>query len=377
MKKALILLLIVITQISIAQTKELKWSQVDVIRFGDQITYKLKHNYDVSNPDKPNELLNGTYKIGEDYGSYAIINFKAGKVEGEWKSYNSSGNIESIGNYIHSKPEGKYTEYFNDGKIQKVTYYKNGKQHGKSITYDHDGEKTIILNYVNGKQEGKQEGPSHIYGFKKCRYVHHLKNGKPKGLWETKCRGKVVSSRYYVNDKEYTEKVYFKNGQLKQITSKKDGLPNGDQKEYDIDGILLKHYVYEEGILTTKKKFFETGKLKMIEHRNLDDEKHGIFIVYRDTGKKVIEGNYKNGHKNGIWKEYFENGEISNTTTFKNGKKTGITIDYYKGNVKELVGEYFKNKKVGIWKRYSIIGKLLKEFTYENGRLVAEKKIID
>jgi antitoxin component YwqK of YwqJK toxin-antitoxin module len=164
---------------------------------------------------------------------------------------------------------------------------------------------------------------------------------------------------------------------LEYVKSQKDGKPDGEQKVYDIDGVLLKHYIYEEGILISKKKFFETGDPKLIEHRNLDDELDGIYTVYNDIGKLVEEGQYKNDYKDGIWKNYYHNGDIMNTITYKNGKKTGKAVDYYKGNVKELVGEYFKNKKIGLWKEFTILGKLKKEYNYENGKLISEKVIID
>jgi antitoxin component YwqK of YwqJK toxin-antitoxin module len=376
-KKAFILLFIIMTQIIQAQTKELKWEQIDIVKFGNEVTYKLKHNYDANNPDKPNQLLDGTYKIGDNYGSYAIINFKNGKAEGVWKNYNSNEKLESEGNYINSKPEGSFKEYYGDGTLHRITNYKDGKEHGKTITYDREREVKAIQNYVAGKQEGRQEGSAHIYGFNKCRYVHHYKNGKPAGLWETKCRGKVVSAKNYTSEKSYIEKQYYKNGQLEYVKSQKDGKPDGEQKVYDIDGVLLKHYIYEEGILISKKKFFETGDPKLIEHRNLDDELDGIYTVYNDIGKLVEEGQYKNDYKDGIWKNYYHNGDIMNTITYKNGKKTGKAVDYYKGNVKELVGEYFKNKKIGLWKEFTILGKLKKEYNYENGKLISEKVIID
>jgi antitoxin component YwqK of YwqJK toxin-antitoxin module len=378
MKKSLLLLLLAFSQILLAQITELNWSQIEVVKFGNEITYKLKHNYDFNTPDKPNNLLNGTYKIGDNYGKYVVVSFKAGKTEGLWKEYDMNGKLVSTGNYKNSKPDGVFIDYFGNGDIQKKTHYKNGKEHGKSITYDRDGKVKAKQNYVDGKQDGKQEGPAHIFGYKDCRYVHYLKKGKPFGLWETKCRGKIVSSKDYVTDKEYTEKQYFKNEQLKRIKSYKNGRPHGEQKEYDIDGVLLKHYVYDEGILLTKKIFFETGDPKLVEHRNLDDERHGAFINYFENGNTLSKGNYKYGKKDGIWSYYHENGNVRSETTYKNGKKTGIYTQYYRSNkVVELKGKFFKNKRVGEWNKYSQLGNLIKVFTYKNGKLISERKIID
>lgn len=376
--KTIILAIVFLTSIQIAHAQtELNWNQIETTKFGEQVSFKLVHNYDPNNPDKKNSLLNGQYKIGDNYGSYTLATFDNGKAIGTWNKYNASGKLETISNYKDGKIDGEYVDYFITGKISNKSFYKNGKEEGKWLTFDKDGKKISETNYKNGKKEGVQEGKAYISGYDKCTYVNHYKNDKPLGSWKTTCRNRVIIDREYKSEEDYTEKVFFKNGQLKLLKSKKDGKKDGWQKEYDIDGVLLNDYQYQEGILIVRKEYYETGKPKLVVHRNLNDEKHGEYIEYSETNKLVKKGNYSNGYKDGIWNYYYENGELSVQYTYKNGKRTGKYTAYHQGNIVNEKGEYFKNKKVGVWKAYSIIGKLTTETTYENGKKVSVKKIID
>ena len=62
-----------------------------------------------------------------------------------------------------------------------------------------------------------------------------------------------------------------------------------------------------------------------------------VFDLYRSTGEKKLEGNYRNGNKNGLWTSWYENGQKNREGIFKDHSRVGKWTDFNEnGTVNEV-----------------------------------------
>lgn len=97
-------------------------------------------------------------------------------------------------------------------------------------------------------------------------------------------------------------------------------------------------------ILPTEKpdyqEFYETGELKIEGNFDEEENRHGLWVSYYETGLKWSESYYVHGVKNGHSVTFFPNGKI------------------------RYVGEYKEDEKVGRWTFYDEEGNVVQEENY-------------
>jgi hypothetical protein len=160
---------------------------------------------------KDNQKREGLY---QRYSAEGVLleeaQFLADSLNGEPKYFSASGQLESIEHYQNNKIHGKFQSFYPDGKVKIEQDFVEGALTGFSIRY-----------YPNGQMEEKVQ----------------LKNN--------------------VEDGPFTE--YHENGQLKTEgtyapNDEGDGLENGELKEYDESGQLIRLADCQNGMCLTKWK---------------------------------------------------------------------------------------------------------------------------
>ncbi|HVN90793.1 MAG TPA: hypothetical protein VMT61_13340 [Candidatus Binataceae bacterium] len=95
--------------------------------------------------------------------------------------------------------------------------------------------------------------------------------------------------------------------------------------------------------------------------------KEGRFIVYSESGGKLIEGDYHDGVQEGEWTTWYENGPKSAVDNYRNGLQDGLHTSWYANGKKSIEGNYRGGKRVGIWTRWDPSGLNPKQQDYGNG----------
>jgi len=344
------------------------WDEIETKRFGKETIFTSR------NDNKP---LHGNYKISETSGAYADINFKNGKIDGIYISYNSGGNKISEAIYKEGKVEGKYISYFNNGKTQEETFYKNGLKQGTWLTYNKKGEKIKEENYKDDSREGKWikilKNPAENTTSK---VIEFYKDNEPTGRWEERLTdGKLKWEKKYNAPTDYIEKKYYPNEKLSSEVIIKDRRKNGIASYFSQEGILQYKINYNNNNIIYQEDYFENGVLK-----SKKSYKYGVingaYEEYNEDGIKIKEGTRKDTYKEGVWKIYEgKKGRLSCEITYKNDNENG-PAKFYDTNAKrvEREGQYLNGKKHGIWKHYDLAGELVKEVEYSKGKQVSEKK---
>lgn len=154
------------------------------------------------------------------------------------------------------------------------------------------------------------------------------------------------------NEIEVVDKVviedYHKNGGLKSLHKRIDGLMEGLQFEY-----------------------FENGQLKIKKHFK-NNEQFGLYEEYYESGQlKEKYNKYKRypypEFFDGVYESYFENGQLSEKTFYSDSKKNGKYESYFENGQLKYTVNFVNGKESGTSKKFKHDGALESQLEWENG----------
>ena len=339
-------------------------------------------------PAEADSLAPKQYIITVDSTKKTFSSFAKGNKEGEWKTWYTNGMLKSEYFYQKNQIEGLYSHYDSLGIVTKTETYKKSILEGVTSDFNENGalikttdyKKGIVTGFVKEFLEGvvlleqktykkdSLDGEwTSWYDNGTQKVVRLYKNGTPIGNWifndqkgawmreeqykkglahgiwsfYDKANDKVF--QYYTMGKliaEYTE-AKWPNGQLKEVPSFKNGLPDGTWIGYWADGSTRYTIDYKKG------------------------DKDGNELRYDSTGVLIFEVKYSKGIRNGIEKEYFSNGQLKRSAKYKDNKLNGKTEYFDSLGVKLETIAYkdsLRDGKTTIWWPN---GEPHKRFTYE------------
>ncbi len=233
---------------SIAQDKEWNyttWKQIERTQFGQEVIYKTKEG----------KTLTGDYKIAENSGAYTEVSFSNGKPNGEWKTYDFKGKIESISRFKNGIGDGKSEVFYQNGNIKEESYWNLGKKTGTWKSYRKEGEIWSEETYKNDLKDGKwlKKITSTQTG-KNTVVTEFYKDDKRTGTWEEKDEeGRVIKSKKFTAHNDYEEKEFYPNGQLATLQTYQNNVLNGISQTYSTIGQLQYEAEYDKGYIISKK----------------------------------------------------------------------------------------------------------------------------
>lgn len=198
-----------------------------------------------------------------------------GKKHGLWKGYyEESKRPRYEGTFVHGKETGMF-RFFDDTKVGTVIATRDFNPNDNSCY-------TIFYNQKNNKvSEGK--------------LVNKLYEGEWKYYHEDSPQ--IMTLEFYVGGKlEGIRKVFYKNGNIAEETTYKNGIKQGAYKKYAENGVVLEESFYKNG------------------------EYDGLAIFRTPTNQIAGQGNFKNGKKAGKWK-VLEKDKLVEVNMDKQGKK--------------------------------------------------------
>ncbi len=180
-------------------------------------------------------------------------NYKDGKLDGRYIENFDSGHPKIIKNYKDDILNGSYEKYYKPGEPNVITNYKDGKLDGVCKTYSSNN---AIVEQSNYKQ-GVNDGLCITYINPNKKREDTYKNGRIVHM-------KLISGEIVIQENDYpfngqpsTEKIFFKNGKLKEIkhykapeqenAKKYTRIKVGEYKLYDLTGKLIKDEVWLDG----------------------------------------------------------------------------------------------------------------------------------
>lgn len=323
---------------------------------------------------------NGAYtEYSENGGIITTGALKNGNNIGKWIYKDDKGNVVMEENYDNDgKYNGLYTKYENGHKTYEVSY-----QHGNKV-YDKEW-------YEDGQEYGEN-------AHKQLHYVYYYNKMNQSSYDSTveynwNKQGNITElKKYYKNGVQTSQTVntYNKDGVLlpkagkyiNGVLEKEGVVKNGEEKEYDENGILLSQINYKNGVA----------------------EGEAIYYAIDGSGDIMMKGKYSNGRQCGTWKitynsqnrnasrtsdaayyrivniplggdsliratDYYMSGTKQSEETFDSkGNFVGSYKEYYANGVMSLSGKYNTlGQKDSIWDNYSVAGNDSIKSKYVNG----------
>lgn len=391
---------------------------------GEQISYENGKQFFV-NTFKGGLLVNVNYfdASGKSIGSFGNDkgNFKG-------KTFYTTGELLSEGNYKAGEVDGLWKIYFRTGQIQGEQTYSKGKKNGKGIAYFKNGNLNVVANYVDGAYDGSYQD---FYEHGQVKQEGWFQQDQRQQQWISyHANGEVESDMYYVNnelsgeyidyhsDGKMTRKLNYVEGKImdvalfgndeKDIVMKKstDGSKHIFEAHYPNGG--LKHKVTIQGGVYSGKVEgrFVDGK-EMYAYNFLGGNRHGHYAYTTVDGILLTSGDYLNGDRFGrwrymnevggkesegmiyndlldsVWTYYHFNGKISVSGAFVDDERDGVTT-YYGPDGNPIYQKNFEggdllayrglnaNQEFGEWKKYT--GNDAITFYYPSGKKAFEEK---
>jgi antitoxin component YwqK of YwqJK toxin-antitoxin module len=99
--------------------------------------------------------------------------------------------------------------------------------------------------------------------------------------------------------------------------------------------------------------------------------KDGPMIVYRDSGMKMLEGNFKDGRQTGEWTMWYDNAQEKSVDHYVDGVQQGEHIGWYSNGQISAKGQFKDGQQDGVWKRWDPNGIRNWEETWKDGKRIS------
>lgn len=400
--------------------KHLPWIKWDLKLKKWIITYKdsaQKAEYFIGEYNTNTHLPDGTWKwLNKNKKPIVSIGFKNGKLHGAFVFYNSQGKIKTQLHYKENILNGDIAIYTKKGTLITEGNYLNGKKNGNWKIYTENGNLLEDRIFNKGKRDKKQ-----TYYYKDSEQLKSIV------FWNNE------------NREMHKDKVWYKNGTLKQEGKEKKYYPNGQLQLHSIDETNLYREYYSNGKLkefrcfpvrilytdsgTVQSAFYkksygksyeshnrsekqylkdENKKINSFpeefnwmankhilfkEHKTLDsnNKENGLYAINYPNGNKFIEMNFKNGFLHGKVTHFTIKGDTIKALQFYENQFDGKQIYYSVNRTILKTTQYKKGIPYGVLKEYSFIDGTLSSIynfdtksrkRYAFGKLNNEQKYI-
>lgn len=311
------------------------------------ITFYGCQNADINDSSKRNE--NWVYWVDKTNGKASWVPVKGNETtlkDGTYTRFYKTGTIYQKGKLKNGKDiDTIYFYDLNEKIIQYLIvrpdtlihyYLKNGPY----ISYSQNGkifEKGIIENHQIGDEWTKYYDNGKIYWTKK------LVNGTGWNYWYYR-NGQISDQNYYLNGKTNGEvKIWFENGQIKEISNWKEGIQDGMYQTY-----------YENGQPQEKVNW-------------INDKRDGKSERWHENGQKSEVMFFKLGIEDGEVLQWYPNGNKKSILKFISGQVDGKGTSFFENGKIKAEGFYKDGKRNGMFIEYDINGKTINKINYING----------
>lgn len=304
--------------------------------------------------DMEGKPLNGHFHIIIHAQKYVLANISKGMINGELRLYSYNQEIERY-NLKQGVYDGKqysfpthetytynngvlthYVSYHDNGQLKREQTYANGRLQGNAVEYDKDGK--IISNkyYLNGLLNGEVMEISLQGYMKKAVYKDGVLNGEYKEFFDN---GDVAQKGAYENDKKSGLWIsYDKNGDIKEEIGYLQGQYHGASKRYE-KGSIYESCEYVNGKRHGKRLYYRgtPPKMRLVEEEHyIDGKLNGTLKRFNERDVLHFEAEYKDGDKIKSKEYHPTTGLIMLETLYRDGSSIAERIYDKKGLLKYL-----------------------------------------
>jgi antitoxin component YwqK of YwqJK toxin-antitoxin module/Flp pilus assembly protein TadD len=306
------------------------------------------------------------------------------------KSYYTTGQLRSEGEYKKGKQHGEWKYYFRNGKLQSEFKYADGLIQGTANEYYETGEKRYVSNYKNNDFDGYFQ---ELYESGQVKLEGWSENGNRSQKWLSYYPDGKPETDYYYLAGDYHGKCYdyTVDGKLGSFTEYDKGAILNIQS-FDTTG--ASRTVTKVSDLVNYTELYSTGKTRSLfqiecgdyggmiskwfpdgtvyfSYGMKDGKRHGAYTFNFPDGRPATRGNMEYGSKEGKWENFHENGKLANFGNYLNDKRDSLWTFFYPTGTMSATSWYINDERHGFTQVYSPEGLLLMEKKYDNGDLIS------
>ena len=113
------------------------------------------------------------------------------------------------------------------------------------------------------------------------------------------------------------------------------------------------------------------SEIACVKTVNGQDVKDGPYVLFRDDGSKMMQGEYHDGKQNGEWTMWYDNGQRKSVDHYKDGVQDGEHVGWYTNGKIAAQGMYKDGMREGVWKRWDPNGFKNWEETYKDDKKIS------
>jgi antitoxin component YwqK of YwqJK toxin-antitoxin module len=113
------------------------------------------------------------------------------------------------------------------------------------------------------------------------------------------------------------------------------------------------------------------SEIACVKTVNGQDVKDGPYVLYRDDGSKMIQGEFHDGKQTGEWTMWYDNGQKKSVDHYKDGVQDGQHLSWYANGTPDAQGMYKDGMREGVWKRWDPNGFKNWEETYKDDKKIS------
>ncbi|MBQ3689490.1 MAG: hypothetical protein II937_06440 [Bacteroidales bacterium] len=295
------------------------------------------------------------YEMFSDSIEY-IANYRNGELHGHYEEYSTDGTITNSGSFSFGKKDGQWIEIDSTDNTKWITNYTDGKYNGLRKQFDTKDRKMFSFNYYNSVLSGNQIKYD-SFGNKMIENV--FQNGEMQSQTEYENNSKILEFQLKTEDAAYLNSYF--NGSLSEYFSNND------------TSCIVTNYEFYISKNNLETPFFNS-------FRTCNKMKHGLYEVFDNQHRKIIEGQYLDDKPTDIWKYNFYDQNLFYT---ENKTNSNTPWHFYTITNEPYSGKFVRTENKN-GKRYNAVYKikkaLIEEIIYSDittGKTVFKEKFKD
>ncbi len=315
---------------------------------GEELTYDFNGNLLTRNRYNKGALV-FTESYDED-GTSVLYTTEASKGKIYAKFYSPYRQVASEGVFEGTLQDGEWKYYNSAGQLIEVENYKDGVITGLNQSFYTNGDLYWEMNHEGGFPQGPYR---EYYSTGQLRKEGNYNLGQAEGMWYS----------------------YYPDGTLEQESWWTADVPTATTIEYSATGSRFQKSLYnQEGTFVGYCSYDTSGAL--IDSISLPLGT-GTLKAKGISGKLQFQGEYIAGQAHGVFKWFYPNGDLLTSGEHKHQKKEGHWLWYHPNGKLSEEGEYFYDKREGEWIHYSYFGTPARSMNYLRGKLEGQYRWFD
>ena len=179
----------------------------------------------------------------------------------------------------------------------------------------------MIEDYIYNLRLRRNLGFNRVYGilYKNGHKVNNSKEGK----YETK-----YYIKNYINGKKEGEyKLFYENGEIREIILYENGLKHGESKTFYETGEIYSNIKYKYDDLIKEFKYYKSGQIRCIEYCRFGNDT--VIHFYKNGKINGLESRTELFSRHGLWINFYENSKVKSVQQYSRGTLMKSEEFYY------------------------------------------------